>query len=311
MSRPSSASTRSFRAGRTLRSERRAWYAALGLALVLSLLPTRWLVGWTADVAQLVNVPLIVLRHPAAAVRSWLRPMPDPRAVLPEEMQTLERELQAAYSLYKRVEIENDLLRQRIALLERAALLSGAGDRVRTRYAAVVQTTPPSARSPGSLGLNVGSAHGVTPGMIATWDGDILVGRVADAVQRLTSLVVPATGLPGFEVRFFPIDRDLPLAQAPGGVLRPMPDGSWIADLTDPRDIAVGWTARVADERWPTPALGLRVGTVEAIGPRDDAPLMRRIVVRPLIDALRVPHVVLTDDADPTRPGAREGGRQP
>ncbi len=291
------------------RSERRAWYAALATALVLSLLPTRWLVGWTSDVAQLVNVPIVALKHPFSLARAWLRPMPDPREAEPEKIQALESDLDAARTLYKRMEIENELLKERIALLEGAklALLDGAramsssADRARTMYATVVGATPASSRSPSSLTLNVGSWHGITPGMVATWNGDVLVGRVADTVERFTSLVIPANGLNGFEVRFFPPDRDIPAADAPVGLLKATKEGIWTTDLRQASspagDIAEGWIARIADERWPQPSRGLRVGVVERVGPRDDAPLLKRVTVRPLVDALRVPHVVLIDES--------------
>ncbi|MDZ4753987.1 MAG: hypothetical protein SGJ11_05765 [Phycisphaerae bacterium] len=286
------------RSKRQLRNERRAWIAALLTALAMSLIPTRWLVGWTSEVAQLVNVPMVVLKHPVSAVRAWLRPIPDPREAAPDMMRALESELDAARTLYKRIELENESLKERIARLERAVARPEAGDRVRAIDATVVGVTQPSARSTGSLTLNVGAWHGVTPGMVATWEGDMLVGRVADSVQRFTSLVIPAVGLNAFEVRFFPPDRDLPVAAAPKGLLTPGKDGLWTTDLTQPGDVAEGWIARLSDERWPAPARALRVGVVEQSGPRDDAPLMRRLVVRPLVPALRVPNVVLTDETE-------------
>ncbi len=281
---------------------------ALGLMLTLSFLPSRWLVGWTAEVADFANVALTPSKHAFSSLRHWLRPIPDALEAAPEQVRDLERQLEQARTYYKGLEIERDLLLQRIALLERAKTLSGAGELTRTIAGTVVGVTPPSARSGGSLQLNVGTLHGVMPGMIATWEGDMVVGRIADGVQRFTSSVIPATALPGFTVRFFPVDRELPASQAPRGVLVSK-DGMWTVDLTQPGDIAVGWVARVADERWPRAALGLRVGVVETVAVRDDAPLMRRIAVQPLVDALRVPHVVLTDERNP--PAGGEGGGGP
>lgn len=275
---------------------------ALGLMLALALLPTRWLVGWTAEVADFTNVILTPTKHAFSSLRHWLRPMPDALEAEPEQIRELEEQLQQARTYYTALEIERDMLLSRIARLERAKLASGAGDLTRTISATAIGVTPPSARTPGSLQLNVGAMHGVMPGMIATWDGDILVGRVADSVQRFSSTVIPASSLAGFTVQFFPPDRAIPTSEAPRGVLASK-DGLWTVDLTQPGEIAVGWVARVADERWPRAAFGLRVGVVDTVAVRDDAPLMRRITVVPFVDALRVPHVVLTDEREPATVG--------
>jgi hypothetical protein len=273
----------------------RAWLLALTLMLVLSLLPARWLVGWTAEVADFANVALTPSKHALSSLRHWLRPVPDPMDAAPEAVRELEEQLELARRYYKGLEIEREMLLERIALLERAKQRSGAGDATRTLFGTVVGTTPPRARSAGSLQLNIGAMHTVMPGMIATWEGDILVGRVADSVQRFSSSVIPATALPGFTVQFFPPDGSLSARDAPRGVLASRGD-SWTVDLTQPGDVAVGWLVLVAEERWPRASLGLRVGLVESVQVRDDAPLMRRITVQPFVDPFRVPHVVLTDE---------------
>jgi cell shape-determining protein MreC len=278
------------------RTQRRAWRIALAAALVLSFAPSRWLLGWTSDVAGVAMFPLVPLQHAAALVRHWLRPIPDPRAADPELVQVLERQLEQSRSMRKALELEREELLRRIALLERS--LMGSGER-RSRgiFATVLSSRPPTSRSPGSLTLNVGTRNGVVPGMVALWDGDVIVGRGAEDPGRLTSLLVPVSGLSGFEVRFEPPDRELPMAQAPGGVVRATPEGIWTVDLTNPGEVGEGWIARLADARWPTAAWGRRLGIVRRVGTRDDAPLVRRLEVHPLVDPFRVPHVVLVDDA--------------
>ncbi len=279
----------------------RAWLLALGLMLVLSLLPARWLVGWTAEVADFANVALTPSKHALSSIRHWLRPVPDPIDAAPEAVRELEEQLELARRYYKGLEIEREMLLERIALLEQAKRRSGAGEATRTLFGTVVGTTPPSARSAGSLQLNIGAMHTVMPGMIATWEGDIFVGRVAESVQRFSSSVIPSTALPGFTVQFFPPDRNLSARDAPRGVLASRgglagAGGAWTVDLTQPGDVAVGWVVLVAEERWPRASLGLRVGLVESVQVRDDAPLMRRITVQPFVDPFRVSHVVLTDE---------------
>jgi hypothetical protein len=271
-------------------------------ALFLSLLPTRWLLGWTTDVAGLVNFPLRPFQDVASRARDWLRPLPDPRGSMPAEVRALDAQLERARTYYTRLELERDQLLERIALLEStrdgARARSATTERTRFLYATIVATQAPSGRSVGSLVANVGTRQAVSPGMVATWDGDIVAGRIAEPPGRLASLVVPVTALSGVEVRFYPPDRNIDPRKAPGGVLKSMPTGEWTTDLTQPGDVAEGWIARVADERWPLAARGMRIGVVERVGSRDDAPLVRRLTVRSLVDPFRVPHVVLVDDGD-------------
>ena len=279
----------------------RPWLGTFAILITLSFLPARWLAGWTADVAGFVNVILIPSKHGLTALRSWLRPPPDVFAGAPEKLRELELRYEEAIHRYRQLEIERDALEGRIALLEQAKRRSKAGDLTRLRAATVIGVTRPSARSAGALLLNIGALHGVLPGMVASTDGEILVGRVADTVQRFGATVVPATGLGGFAVEFVPPDAlvgDPPREPRPRGVLSAKGD-VWTVDLSQPGAIAVGWIAVVAEERWPRSALGLRVGVVESVTARDDAPLMRRITVRAFLDPLRVERVALADEADP------------
>ncbi|MBL9118372.1 MAG: hypothetical protein JNL80_00485 [Phycisphaerae bacterium] len=279
----------------------RAWLLTLATLIGLSLLPTRWLAGWTADVAGFANVILTPSKHALTSVRHWLRPPPDIFAGAPEKLRELELRNEEAIKRYRQLEIERDGLQERIAMLERAKRWPAAGDLTRLRAGTVIGVTRPSARSAGALQLNIGAMHGVLPGMVASIEGEIFVGRVAETVQRFSASVIPSTGLSGFAVRFSPPGS--PFAQAtndaaPRGVLT-VKDDVWTVDLSQPGAIAVGWVACVAEDRWPRSALGLRVGVVESVSVRDDAPLMRRITVRSFVDPLRVERVVLADDADP------------
>ncbi len=284
------------------RVQRRAWHGALLAAILLSLLPSRWLVGWTSDLAQVVRFPLVPMQHAASGVQQWLRPMPDPKASKPEELRLLEVERDQLRKEVKRLEVEREGLLGRIALLEQtreAIRRANGSDSPRIVYAAVIGTQLPSGRSIGSLTVNAGSRNGVDPGMVAAWDGDIVVGRSAATLDRFTSTLIPVGSLSGFAVRFYPPDRTIPTSQAPGGVLKADGDNGWTVDLTQPGDIAEGWIACIADETWPRASLGMRVGVVESVGTRDDAPLVRRLRVHPLVDPYRVPRVMLVDDGEP------------
>ena len=310
----------------------RAWLLTIGTLLALSFLPGRWLAGWTSDLAGFANVILIPSKHVLASVRSWLRPPPDILAGASGAVRELELRYEEAIHRYRQLEIERDGLEERIRLLEGARRMLGVGDRTRIRLGTVIGVTRPSARSAGALLLNVGGMHGVLPGMIASTDGEIFVGRVADTVERFGATVVPATGLSGFTVQFYPPDAPLATGRSDGGTSRTSvstlgssgpgeavprgvliaKDGVWAVDLSQPGAIAIGWVAVLAEERWPRSSLGLRVGVVESVMARDDAPLMRRITLRGYLDPLRVQRVVLTDDADPAEvDAALQGGGQP
>ena len=279
------------------RASRRLWWGAILAALFLSLLPTRWLLGWSSEIGGVVRFPLVPFQHVAEGIRSWLRPMPDGRASMPREVRALDEQLEGARNYYKRLEIARDGLLKRIAILEGTKVPVAAGDHSRRLYAAIVATHAPSSRAVGgSLVANVGERHGVVAGMVAVWDGDIVVGRVSEIPGRLSSLIVPVSALPTVEVRLFPPDRELAASEAPGGMLKPTADGTWTTDLAQTSDVGEDWIARVSDERWPLASRGMRIGVVTRVGSRDDAPLIKRLTIRPLQDPFHVPHAVLVDD---------------
>lgn len=295
--------------------EQRLWWGTMAVALVLSFLPTRWLLGWTSEVAGVVNSVLVPFQHVASGVRTWLRPMPDPDSALPADMQAMRAQLDQARTYYKRLELERAALEERLAILERATARAPSGERTRAVYATVVATQAPSSRSAGALITNAGTRNGVTPGMVAVWDDTIVAGRVAENVGRLGAVVAPVTALSGVQVRFVPPDG-ADVAQGvmpttidkPSGILANDGGKGWTTDVTQPGEIAPGWIAVIDDERWPMSARALKIGVVDHVGPRDDAPLHRRVVVKPLVDPFRVPHVVLLDDATDAAPGAGDGG---
>jgi cell shape-determining protein MreC len=294
--------------------EQRLWWGTIVAALVLSFLPTRWLLGWTSEVAGVVNSVLVPFQHVASGVRTWLRPMPDPDAALPADLQAMRAQLEQARTYYKRLELERAALEERLATLERTTARAPTGERSRAVYATVVSTQAPSSRSAGALITNAGSRNGVVPGMVAVWDDTIVAGRVAENVGRLGAVVIPVTALSGVQVRFVPPD-DAAAAQGvmpttvekPSGILANDGRQGWTTDVTQPGAIAAGWIAVIDDERWPMSARALKIGVVDHVGPRDDAPLHRRVVVKPLVDPFRVPHVVLLDDASDAPAGSGAG----
>lgn len=291
--------------------ERRLWWATIAAAAALSAMPTKWLLGWSSDLSGVVNFPLRPFQHVATNVRAWLRPIPDPRSERPEDVQRAERERDEFRARCQRLELERGALEERIARLERSIARSPTGARTRALTATVLSTHAPSGRSAGSLEANVGLRNGVTPGMVATWDIDVVAGMTAEGTGRFSTVIIPVTALTGMQVRFLPPDGAFPVADAASAILMRDGGGGWVADLTQSKPVEEGWMALVDDDRWPMAARGLRIGVVRSIGRRDDAPLHRRIEVTPLVDPFQLPHVELIGDALPEGDGAASEGQAP
>jgi hypothetical protein len=133
--------------------------------------------------------------------------------------------------------------------------------------------------------------------MVATRDGDTLVGRVVGEPAALSSDAVPIGGAGAIEVVLLPPGESIELAKAPRGILKPDGRGGFTCELGRSAAVAVGWTARLADDRWPRAAQGLRVARVTAAAPLDSSPLHLRLELAPAVDPLEAVEVVLLGDA--------------
>lgn len=267
------------------------------LAFFLSLLPARALVGWTGEVASLLTLPLVPLQHGGRIVAAWIRPAVGETFAEREAAETLARERDEARTLYRRLELENERLRREIEMLS-AATARSPGLAVRAVRASAVVANPPGPRSgAGTLKLNAGLRQGVEAGMVATRDGDTLVGRVVGKPAALSSDAVPIGGAGAIEVVLLPPGESIELAKAPRGILKPDGRGGFTCELGRSAAVAVGWTARLADDRWPRAAQGLRVARVTAAAPLDSSPLHLRLELAPAVDPLEAVEVVLLGDA--------------
>lgn len=275
----------------------RVWRGVLACALVSSLLPARALIAWSGEFASLVSLPLVPIQHGGRLVAAWLRPSVGESHAEREASETLVRERDEARTLYRRLELENERLRREIEMLS-AATARSPGLAIRAVRAAAVAATPPGPRSgAGSLKLNAGLRQGVEAGMVATRDGDTVVGRVVGEPGSLTSDAVPVGGAGAIEVVFLPPDDRIELTKAPRGILKPDGRGGFTCDLPRSMAIGEGWTARLADDRWPRAAQGLRVARVVGSVPLDSSPLHDRLELRPVVDPLDAVEVVLLGDA--------------
>ena len=113
-------------------------------------------------------------------------------------------------------------------------------------------------------------------------------------MSSLGASVVPAHRLSGIAVRLVPAQfHDTDISRFPGAVLRPTGHGTWLADVASSVELTIGMTARLADERWPRIALGARLGEVIAVEPIEQAPLARRVEVRPIVAAEAIATVMI------------------
>ncbi len=275
----------------------RLWWGAIAVALVLSLVPARALTGWTGELASLVTLPLVPLQHGGRVVAAWIRPSTTESFAEREANDALARERNEARALYRRLELENDRLRREIEMLS-AATSRSPGLAVRAVRASAVAATQPGPRSgAGTLKLNAGTRQGVETGMVATRDGDTVVGRVVGEPGALSSDAVPVGGAGAIEAIFLPADEGIELARAPRGILKPDGRGGFTCDVPRSTPVAIGWTARLADDRWPKAAQGLRLAQVTGGAPLDESPLHTRLELRPAGNPLDAVEVVLLGDA--------------
>ena len=87
-------------------------------------------------------------------------------------------------------------------------------------------------------------------------------------------------------------------------LLRPVGDGTLVADVNARAGVAVSDLVVLADAQWPAWAQAMVIGRIESVQPRDDAPLRNRILVRPEhpFDALSWIALLASPD-DPVNPG--------
>lgn len=279
--------------------------------LVLALLPTRWLAGWTADVGAIVALPLTPLRHAASGAVAWVRPEKFTNGYDPGTLDRLEVERDTYRGRWHASRLKVEELERELQQLQQARSLGGEA-RWTPRTAQVVRHNP--AGVGGVLSLNIGSRHGVTSGTVAVVDGDRLVGRVADAPAVLTSLLIPL-GASGdmasedLDARILPVNDDgLVLDDQSSGQpirLHAVAGSDDFEGLVERRiDVAVGDPVRLGmDQAWHQTAWGMLIGTVSRIEMVPSQPLRKRVVVRRATAPQRLAAVTLKiEDTSETTP---------
>ncbi len=261
------------------------------VVLVLSLLPTTWLVPWTNRLSEIVRLPLVPLGDVATSVRIWL---------------TVDGSDLADRAQFDLLETERNEYRRRFhAANERVRELEGLVESLRGlpptgevgEFVAievdVVGGDPSSPSSP--LQVNAGRRRGILPGAVAVHRGDTLVGRVLADVGPTTAWIRPAAGFGLIDARL--VDDQGITDREPGndGVpvqLRPE-EGGWTTTVDRAVAVELGMVARLHDPGWSRFAQGLVIGVVREVGTLESNPTRKTVRVEVLTDPQRLDHFLV------------------
>jgi cell shape-determining protein MreC len=280
----------------------RAFAVAVGLAVILALLPAGWL-RWTPVAADVVNVPIQPLADAGVRLGRVLRG-PDGVAGQSQALQRRTEELETTRALLHAARLRIEALQEEIRHLQDARHFH-QGVEIDPLFVRVTGRSPDRARGP--VRINAGSRHGVTPDTIAVYRGVYLIGRVAEDVGRLSCRVVPITDPASGLMEVFILSPDDPvgdLADAPRLQLVPHGGDTLVGDLDRSLVARPGDIVRLADPSWADSAQGMIIGTVDSVEPKELQPLLNTVAVRPRFHAQRVASMTLKIE----RFAAAEGG---
>ena len=289
-----------------------------GVVLLVALLPTRWLAGWTADVGAIIALPLTPLRHAASGAVEWVRPTGGDGVPLdPSSVDLLQQERDTYRGRWHSARLRIEQLEEQLGQLQAARDL-GIGDHWTPRTAEVVRHNP--TRTGGVLSLNVGSRSGVRAGTVAVVDGDRLVGRIAPDVPRLTCQLI-ALGAPGdaasatLDARILEPDAEQEDSSVVGSGRQIHLEfvegtGSYRGVLERGSGVRPGQPVRLGtDPAWNSTAWGMLVGYVDRIEASPEQPLREVVYVRRAVRPERLASVTLkiVQDDDPVQATGEAG----
>lgn len=278
----------------------RVFFVAMAIIIALAFAPSRWL-GWTRDIARIVNVPFTPFGHAGVSVATWLRPPTDRTGASSDVERSLLEQRDIYERLYRAEQLRVAELEEQITQLQQVPpeILGVPIQRM------VASITRRDARGPwASVQLNRGARHGVTVGTVAVYGGDHLLGRITD-VSPLASELLPLGAYP--DVRGIILPRDMPAASAasaPRVLLTPRADGTLVGHVEHIHPVAQGDVVRLSDTAWPVSASASVIGVVESVSRNDSQPLKNTIIVRPRYQVNELASVTLRVEI----PGGSERG---
>jgi hypothetical protein len=263
------------------------------LTMGAAMAPTPWL-GWTADVADVVRAPIMPLSRLGTSIASWLRPPRDVsgRPVGEAEIEQLREDRNRFEQLWQAQRVRADDLAHRLRQLEglpEAAYRSP--HRPIVVDAKVTGRDPRDPRSPIEMRTPRVGGDRLHVGDIVVWGGHRLLGRISH-VSGVRLIVLPLSNPESgpIEVALAGGDATADLHRL---LLRQSGSGHLVADIDRRIPVEPGATLVLADARWPAWAMGLEVATVERVETIDAAPLRKRLIARPAVDAPAVSQVAI------------------
>lgn len=281
---------------------RRGVIAAVVLLSILALLPHRYS-GYATIVRSVTLLALTPVAEPINRFAGALRRQHE-RPVLGTEQELSERVQELRGRVMALEQRERELER---AVAELQGLRRRQGDSYVHRRAAVIGRS--SDASGGILQLNVGSRHGIRPGLPVV-HGASVVGRITQVGPTSSTLGLLTTPGTLVEVVAGPEGADDASADGERGgrlLLRAARGNRIIADEVDRQlPVEAGDFARLMDPSWPRSVQGMLVGRVTAVEESPDDPLLKRVGVRPLMSLRDVESVIVIVPRDMTEEATPE-----
>lgn len=262
--------------------------------LLLSLLPTGWLVPWTSRLSEIVRLPLVPLGDIATSARVWLT-VDDSLVATRDEFDLLERERNEYRRLYHASAERVRELEGLVGSLRGLPPVDAVGEYVAIEVD-VIGSDPSAGRGP--LQVNAGTRRGLRAGGVAIHRGDVLVGRVMREVGPTTAWIQPAleTGL--IDARVTPASLSEAGGREGAAVqLEPAGDG-WRTTVDRSVVVAPGMVVRLHDAGWSRFAQGLAIGLVREVTPLESNPTRLEIRIRPVEDPRRLDRFLVVSQAD-------------
>lgn len=291
----------------TLHGRTNALPIVIGMTVVLSMLPASWL-GWTADLADLVRIPVTPVSHIGMMFTNWIRPSVEPSDLPSDERER--NELAIA---------ERDHYRQ----LYHAQMLraNDLADQLRTwqelpdfEYR---NPTPPLILPIDLTGIRSSDLAGIVElKLVRGASSRILVGDIAivgrDIVGRISRVGLTRIELRPSSHKETGLIRAAVVTAHPDGeagqtvldevLLESNDTGDFLAEALASSGIHVGDLVVLSDTTWPNLGIGLILGSVVDVQQLDQAPLRQLLTIAPRRRVRDVPRVVVLGTGEAPTP---------
>lgn len=286
----------------TSRRQPRALPIVISITIIFSLFPASWL-GWTADLADLVRVPVTPISHIGVMIRGWLRPTLELSDLPTDEQER--NDLAITERAHFRQMYHAQFLRAGELANQLRDLQSLPESALRNPLPPILlslDVTGNRSDSPSQvveLKLESGVSGRVFVGDIAVVGEDI-VGRISrigltriellptsnQETGLMKAAIVPSTPKSG---RAALLSSALVRSDGAGALYTEVPARSGIEE---------GDLVLLDDPAWPTTGTGLILGVVTRVEQLDKAPLRHAVSIRPRRSVRDVARVVVLSSSE-------------